>query len=93
MISAISCFAKDEIIEIYPKNADLLPINEQPIESYNLTRQSVPELFKNGVVKFNQNFSFELSENAQPIFVANRQNSDLKVDYGSSSQEYNRPCV
>ena len=68
-------------------------VNGRPLESLNFTRKSAPERFMNGVVKFDQILSVELTEDAHLIVVAYGSNSDLKIGYGSSGQASIRPCA
>ena len=68
-------------------------VNGRPLKSLNFTRQSTPERFKNGVIKFDQTLTIELSEDAHLIVVAYGSNSDLKIGYGSSGQAGIRPCA
>ena len=62
-------------------------------ESLNFTRESNPDWFQNGVVKFNKIISIPLSEDAHLIVVAYGTNSDLRIGYGSSGQAGIKPCA
>ena len=62
-------------------------------QSLNFTRESNPDFFQNGVVKFNKTISIPLSEDTHLIVVAYGTNSDLRIGYGSSGQAGIKPCA
>ena len=62
-------------------------------QSLKFTRESNPDWFQNGVVKFNKTISISLSEDTHLIVVAYGTNSDLRIGYGSSGQAGIKPCA
>jgi hypothetical protein len=67
--------------------------NGRPDKSLNYTRESNPDLFGDGVLKFDQTLTIDLTEDTHLIVVAYGSNSDLKIGYGSSGQSGIRPCA
>ena len=57
------------------------------------TRDSHPDWFSDGVVKFDRIIPVELSEDAHLIVVAYGENFDLKIGYGKSTQSEINPCA
>ena len=68
-------------------------INGRADKSLNFTRDSNPNFFRNGIVKFDQKIKIPLSEDSHLIVVAYGSNFDLKTGYGSSGQSSIRPCA
>jgi hypothetical protein len=70
-------------------------VNGRQPEDYNYTRKKNPAMFGSAdeVVKFDQNLSLDLSEDAHIIVVAIGENHTLKTGFGSSSQSNNRPVA
>ena len=68
-------------------------INGRQSSEHNYTRTIHPELFQDGVVKFDQALTIELSQDAHIIVVAYGENFDLKAGYGKSTQSPNKPCA
>ena len=55
-------------------------INGRADKSLNFTRDSNPNFFRNGIVKFDQKIKISLSEDSHLIVVAYGSNFDLKLD-------------
>ena len=68
-------------------------INGRQSSEHNYTRIKHPELFQDGVLKFDQQLTIKLSQDAHIIVVAYGENFDLKTGYGKSSQGTNKPCA
>lgn len=61
--------------------------------SLNFTRESHPQMFQDGVVKFEQTLQVPLKEDAHLIVVAMHETMTLKTGYGTSSYATMRPCA
>jgi hypothetical protein len=68
-------------------------VNGRQREDVNFTRASHPDMFADGVVKFDSEIEVALSEDAHLIVVAFGEGHDLKTGYGSSSQSGMNPCA
>lgn len=68
-------------------------VNGRQRADLNFTRQSHPEFFQNGVVKFDREINVPLSQDSHLIVVAIGENSDLSVGYGTSGQAKVKPCA
>ena len=68
-------------------------VNGRAVPSLNFTRQSHPEDFAAGVVKFDRDIAVPLTADAHLIVVAYGGGSDLSKGYGTSSQSTIRPCA
>lgn len=68
-------------------------VNGRPLPSLNFTRQANPDMFNNGVVKFDRQIRVPLAADAHLIVVAMGENSNLSVGYGTSDQAKLRPCA
>ena len=68
-------------------------VNGRPRSDLNFTRQSHPQYFQDGVVKFDQSLRIKLSEDAHLIVIAFGEGLDLKTGYGTSDQSSLRPCA
>lgn len=68
-------------------------VNSRPDPKLNFTRETHPEMFKDGVVKFEQTLQVPLKEDAHLIVVAMHETMDLKTGYGTSSYASMRPCA
>lgn len=68
-------------------------VNSRPDAKLNFTRETHPEMFKDGVVKFDQTLQVPLKEDAHLIVVAMDETMDLKTGYGTSSYASMRPCA
>ena len=56
-------------------------------------RKNNQEMFKDGVIKFNQKIKVNLSQDSHLIVVAYGENFNLKKGYGSSTQSAMNPCA
>lgn len=68
-------------------------VNGQQRPEVNFTRKTHPDLFKNGVLKFEHKVWVPLSEDAHLIVVAAHEEKDLSVGYGASDQSRLRPIA
>lgn len=68
-------------------------VNGRQRKDLNFTRQSHPDWFGNGVVKFDHTLPVSLSEDAHLIVVAIGESHDLAIGYGTSPQARIRPCA
>lgn len=68
-------------------------VNSRPDASFNFTRKTHPQMFQDGVVKFDQKISVPLKTDAHLIVVAMHETMDLKTGYGSSSQSRMHPMA
>ena len=68
-------------------------VNSRQRSDLNYTRESHPQMFQDGVVKFDQTLQVPLSEDSHLIVVAYSENSDLETGYGSSWQAEMHPCA
>ncbi len=68
-------------------------VNSRLEPSLNFTRQSHPQMFQDGVVKFDQTIHIPLKTDAHVIVVATHESMTLKTGYGSSSQSNMRPMA
>ncbi|MAF10247.1 hypothetical protein CMK11_07335, partial [Candidatus Poribacteria bacterium] len=68
-------------------------VNGRQREDVNFTRASHPDMFADGVVKFDNEIEVALSEDAHLIVVAFGEGHNLKTGYGSSSQSGMNPCA
>lgn len=68
-------------------------VNGRPLPKLNFTRQSHPDDFKDGVVRFQRAIDVPLSQDAHVIVVAYGGSSDLSVGFGTSTQASIRPCA
>ena len=68
-------------------------VNGRQREDVNFTRASHPDMFKDGVVTFDEEIEVPLSEDAHLIVVAFGEGYNLKTGYGSSSQSGMQPCA
>jgi hypothetical protein len=66
-------------------------VNGRAVPALNFTRESHPEWFGGGVVKFDRTLEVPLSEDAHLIVVATGEKSTLATGYGTSSQAKIRP--
>jgi hypothetical protein len=66
-------------------------VNGRARPELNFTRAAQPELFANGVVKFERTLDIPLSEDAHLIVVAAGEKSDLSIGYGTSFQANIQP--
>ena len=68
-------------------------VNGRPKKELNFTRESHPDMFRNGVTKFFQTIKVPLSEDAHLIVVAINENKDLSLGYGTSDQAKLHACA
>jgi hypothetical protein len=68
-------------------------VNSRPDPTLNFTRQSHPQMFKDGVVKFDQKLHVPLQHDAHLIVVAIDEDGDEKTCYGTSDYAKIRPCA
>lgn len=68
-------------------------VNGRLDPSLNFTRQSHPELYKDGVVKFEHAVPITLTEDAHLIVAAVGESFNLRTGYGKSTQAWWRPCA
>jgi len=68
-------------------------VNGRPDPSLNFTRESHPNRFKDGVVKWDSAIEVALSQDAHLIVVAYGENHDLSKGFGTSSQASIKPCA
>jgi hypothetical protein len=66
-------------------------VNSRQPKELNFTRQSHPDMFGSGAVKFDQEIPVELKEDAHLIVVALDSGGDLKQWFGTSSQKDLKP--
>ena len=68
-------------------------VNGQQRKDLNFTRQSHPDWFGDGTVKFDRTLDVHLSQDSHIIAVAYGHESDLSVGYGNSPQSKMHPCA
>jgi hypothetical protein len=68
-------------------------VNGRQRKDLNFTRQSHPDWFGSGVVKFDRTLPVDLSEDAHLIVVAIGENHDLSIGFGTSTQAIIKPCA
>ncbi|MEN3941737.1 CehA/McbA family metallohydrolase [Prosthecobacter sp. SYSU 5D2] len=68
-------------------------VNGRLEPTLNFTRESHPQMFQDGVVKFDQTLQVPLKEDAHLIVVAMHETMTLKTGYGTSSYATMRPCA
>lgn len=68
-------------------------VNSRPAPEFNFTRETHPQMFKDGVIKFDETLHIPLKEDAHLIVVAMHETMDLKTLYGTSSYNIMRPCA
>ena len=68
-------------------------VNGRQHPDVNFTKESHPDWFSDGVVKFNRVIDVPLSQDSHLIVVATGENSDLSVGYGSSWQARMKPVA
>ena len=68
-------------------------VNGRHIESLNFTRSSHPDMFADGVVKFDQTIEVPVTEDGHIIAVAMGENFTLKTGFGDSPQSKMEPCA
>jgi hypothetical protein len=68
-------------------------VNSRPDPKLNFTRQSHPQMFKDGVVKFDEKIHVPLQHDAHLIVVAIDEDGNEKTCYGTSDYARIRPCA
>ena len=68
-------------------------VNSRPDPKLNFTRESHPQMFKDGVVKFDEKIHVPLQRDAHLIVVAIDEDGDEKICYGTSDYARVRPCA
>jgi len=68
-------------------------VNSRKEPSLNFTRKSHPQMFTDGVVKFDQTITVPLKSDAHIIVVAVGEDRNLSTGYGSSDQARLRPMA
>ncbi|TDU81880.1 hypothetical protein EI77_01192 [Prosthecobacter fusiformis] len=68
-------------------------VNSRPEPTLNFTRETHPQMFQDGVVKFDQVVTVPLKEDSHLIVVAMHDAMDLKTGYGTSNYGTMRPCA
>ena len=68
-------------------------VNSRPDPKLNFTRASHPQMFKDGVVKFDEKIHVPLEHDAHLIVVAIDEDGDQKTCYGTSDYAKVRPCA
>lgn len=68
-------------------------VNSRQEPSLNFTRSSHPQMFQDGVVKFDQTIHVPLKEDAHIIVVALHETANLETCYGTSTYAKMKPCA
>lgn len=68
-------------------------VNGRQEPSLNFTRTSHPQMFKDGVVQFEETIRVPLQQDAHLIVVATSENATLKTGYGTSDYAKMRPMA
>src|SRR5690606_37373022 len=68
-------------------------VNSRPDPRFNFTRESHPQMFQNGVVKFDQTLHIPLEKDAHLIVVAMHDSMGMETGYGTSAYSVIRPCA
>ena len=68
-------------------------VNGRKPADLNFTRATHPNMFGNGVVKFDRTITVPLKEDSHVIVVAYGENTDLSLGYGTSVQGKMHPCA
>lgn len=68
-------------------------VNGRQAPEYNYTREKNPQMFKDGVVKFDETLKLNLAQDAHLIVVAAGENHTLKTGFGTSGQGELKPIA
>ena len=68
-------------------------VNSRPDPKLNFTRQSHPQMFKDGVVKFAEKIHVPLQHDAHLIVVAIDEDGNESIGFGTSDYAKMRPCA
>ncbi len=68
-------------------------VNSRPEPTLNFTRKTHPDMFKDGVVKFDQILQVPLKADAHLIVVVINEDGNMKTCFGTSDYAKMRPCA
>lgn len=68
-------------------------VNSAQREDVNFTKESHPDMFKDGTVQFDETINVKLQEDSHLIVVAFGENYDLKTGWGTSWESNMNPCA
>lgn len=68
-------------------------VNSRPDPKLNFTRATHPQMFKDGVIKFDEKIHVPLQQDAHLIVVAIDEDGDQKIGYGTSDYAKVVPCA
>ncbi len=68
-------------------------VNSRPHPDFNFTRATHPQMFQEGVVKFDHTLHIPLQQDAHVIVVALDEDGDMKTGFGTSDYARMRPCA
>lgn len=68
-------------------------VNSRPDPTLNFTRDSHPQMFQDGVVKFDQKIHIPLQHDAHLIVVAMHETMGQEIGFGTSDYARMRPCA
>lgn len=68
-------------------------VNSRPHPDFNFTRETHPQMFQDGVVKFDHKLRIPLQQDAHLIVVALHETGDMKTGFGTSDYAKMRPCA
>lgn len=68
-------------------------VNSRPDPKLNFTRATHPQMFKDGVIKFDEKIHVALQQDAHLIVVAIDEDGDQKIGYGTSDYAKVVPCA
>lgn len=68
-------------------------VNSRPHPDFNFTRETHPQMFQDGVVKFDHKLRIPLQKDAHLIVVALHETGDMKTGFGTSDYAKMRPCA
>ncbi len=68
-------------------------VNSRVVPELGFTRDSHPQMFQDGVVKFEQTIHIPLQQDAHIIVVADHRTMTLEKGFGTSDQTRLRPCA
>ncbi|MGV3661788.1 MAG: CehA/McbA family metallohydrolase [Prosthecobacter sp.] len=68
-------------------------VNSRPDPTLNFTRESHPQMFQDGVVKFDQKIHIPLQHDAHLIVVATHETMTQEIGFGTSDYGRMRPCA
>ncbi len=68
-------------------------VNSRPDPKLNFTRETHPDMFQDGVVKFDRTLHIPLQQDAHLIVVAMHETMGMKTGFGTSAYATMRPCA